>query len=341
MIVKNKIESFVQHYYKHMPNGYRDSIEKGIRVVRYFNDGISYGKGTVQDNIQKLKKEIETADAVVIGAGAGMSTAAGFVYNGPRFDKYFFDFSARYGFNEMYSGGFYPYEKKEIFWAYWARYIYINRYMDTPKNTYNKLLELVKGKDYYAITTNVDHCFQKAGFDKKRLFYTQGDYGLFQSVNHEDQNTYDNEEWVMKAMEAQGFVLNSDGIFDVPESNELKMEIPTELIPKSPLDGSDMTTNLRADDKFVEDAGWHMASATYADFLRRHEGMHVLYLELGVGSNTPVIIKYPFWQMTSVNDNAVYACINYGEAYCPQDIEDKSICIDGDIDLVLNDLLDK
>ena len=175
------------------PNGYRDSIESGIAAVRYFSAGVSYGKGTVEENINKLKAEINNADAIVIGAGAGMSTAAGFIYTGQRFDKYFFDFSKKYGFDDMYSGGFYPYPKQEIFWAYWARYIYINRYMDTPKDTYNKLYEMIKDKDYFVITTNVDHCFQKAGFDKKRLFYTQGDYGLFQSVNPDIRQTFDNE----------------------------------------------------------------------------------------------------------------------------------------------------
>jgi len=318
------------------PNGYRDSIERGIAAVRYFSAGVSYGKGTVEENINKLKAEVNNADAIVIGAGAGMSTAAGFIYTGPRFEKYFLDFSEKYGFDDMYSGGFYPYPKQEIFWAYWARYIYINRYMDTPKYTYQKLYEMVKDKDYFVITTNVDHCFQKAGFDKKRLFYTQGDYGLFQSVNPGIRQTFDNEEWVMKAMEAQGFVKNVDGIFEVPGDKAIKMEIPTDLIPKCPVDGSPVTTNLRADDKFVEDDGWHKASEAYSDFLRRHESLHVLYLELGVGSNTPVIIKYPFWQMTASNPKAVYACLNYGEAYCPIDIENQSICIDGDIDEILD-----
>lgn len=290
----------------------------------------------VEQEIDRLKKEIKKADAIVIGAGAGMSTAAGFTYSGERFEKYFFDFSRQYGFDEMYSGGFYVLRlKPEIRWAYWARYIYVNRYLNPPKDTYKKLLDVVKDKDYFVITTNVDHCFQKAGFDKKQLFYTQGDYGLFQSVNPDIKETFDNEEWVIKALEAQGFVKNSEGIFAVPKDRKLLMELPTELIPKCPVDGSDMTTNLRADDSFVEDDGWHRASGAYADFLRRHEGLRVLYLELGVGSNTPIIIKYPFWQMTAQNPKATYACINYGEAYAPAEIEDRSICIDGDIDEIL------
>ena len=317
------------------PNGYIETIEKGMSAVRYFSRNMSYGKGSKAEQIERLRNEINSADAIVIGAGAGLSTSAGFVYSGDRFEKYFSDFAKKYGFKDMYSGGFYPFPSKEEFWAYWARYIYINRYMDAPKPVYQKLFEMIKDKDYFVITTNVDHCFQKAGFDKKRLFYTQGDYGLFQSVNPAIRKTYDNEEWVMKAMEAQGYVRNADGVFEAPEDGAVSMMIPTDLIPKCPDDGSDMTTNLRADDSFVENEGWHNASAAYSDFIRRHENLHVLYLEMGVGANTPVIIKYPFWQMTLANEKAVYACINYGEAFCPGEIEGRSICIDGDIGEVL------
>jgi len=193
----------------------------------------------------------------------------------------------------------------------------------------------VKDKDYFAITTNVDHQFLRAGFDQKRLFCTQGDYGLFQTVDGRNGKTYDNEEWVIKAMAAQGFVKDADGVFRVPEDGKITMRIPAELIPKCPDDGADLTMNLRADDSFAEDAGWHRASAAYSDFLHRHENLRVLYLELGVGGNTPVIVKYPFWQMTLANKNAVYACVNYGEAFCPGEIADRSICIDGDIGEVL------
>lgn len=202
---------------------------------------------------------------------------------------------------------------------------------------YGKLLSLLDGKDYFVITTNVDHQFQRAGFDKKRLFYTQGDYGLFQSVNPANQNTYDNEEWVMQAMEAQGFVMDADGVYQVPQSG-VSMKIPTALIPKCPDDGSKVTMNLRADDSFVEDEGWHKASAAYAEFIRRHEKLHTLYLEIGVGANTPVIIKYPFWAMTAANPKAVYACLNYNEAFCPKQIEQQAVYIDGDTWEVLKKL---
>ena len=326
-----------RNYFK-QPDGYRETIERGIAGVQRFRGGLAEGNLTREEAIQKLKTEIDTADAIVIGAGAGLSTSAGFIYNGERFHRYFSDFEARFGIRDMYSGGFYPYPDAETRWAFWARNIYVNRYMDPPQSVYQDLYFLVKDQDYFVITTNVDHCFQKAGFDKKRLFYTQGDYGLFQSVDPANRQTIDNEAWVMQAMEAQGFLKNADGVFKIPEDG-VSMRIPTALIPKHPDDGSDMTMNLRADDSFVEDEGWHRASAAYSDFLRRHEGRHVLFLEIGVGGNTPVIIKYPFWQMTNDNKNAVYACLNYNEAVCPKQIEDRSIVIDGDSGAVIKQLL--
>ena len=325
--------------YTEMPNGYLETIQKGVAGVRRFSSGISRGTGTRQENLDRLKKEIETADAIVIGAGAGLSTAAGFTYSGERFEKYFFDFAARFGIQDMYSGGFYPFPDDETRWAWWARHIYFNRYVESPKPVYRDLHERVKDKDCFVITTNVDHQFQTAGFDKTRLFYTQGDYGLFQSTNPQIQKTYDNEAWVMQAMEAQGFVRNENGVFDVLANKRLSMRLPSELIPKCPDDGSDMTMNLRSDDSFVEDEGWHKASAAYLDFLEKHEGQHVLFLEIGVGANTPVIIIYPFWQMTNDNKNAVYACLNYNEACCPKQIENQSIVIGGDSGEVIKQLL--
>lgn len=325
--------------YSELPNGYLESINKGINAVRNFRGGMTEGNLSRDKAIARLKMEIVTADAIVIGAGAGLSTAAGFTYSGERFQKYFGDFAARFGIRDMYSGGFYPFPDEEIRWAWWARHIYYNRYVPAPKPVYDDLRKLVQDKDYFVITTNVDHQFQRAGFDKKRLFYTQGDYGLFQSVDPAIRKTYDNEEWVMKAMEAQGFVRNAEGIFDLPEEGSISMRIPSELIPKCPDDDSDVTMNLRADDSFVEDEGWHRASAAYADFLRRHEGLHVLFLEIGIGMNTPVICKYPFWQMTNDNPKAVYACLNFNEAYCPVQIEKQSVCINGDSGDVIRQLL--
>ena len=325
--------------YSELPNGYLESIDRGIRAVRHFRGGLTEGNLSRDEAISCLKNRIETAEAIVIGAGAGLSTAAGLTYSGERFEKYFGDFAERFGIRDMYSGGFYPFPDAETRWAWWARHIYYNRYVPAPRPVYEDLRKLVQGKDCFVITTNVDPQFQSAGFDKKRLFYTQGDYGLFQSVNPAIRKTYDNEEWVMQAMEAQGFVRNEKGIFEILAGGSVSMKIPALLIPKCPDDGSDVTMNLRADDSFVEDEGWHRASAAYADFLRRHEGMHVLFLEIGVGMNTPVICKYPFWQMTKDNPKAVYACLNFNDAYCPVEIEKQSVCIDGDSVEVIERLL--
>ena len=298
---------------------------------------ITKSTGTYSDNIKKLKETLIDADTVVIGAGAGLSTSAGFVYNGERFEKYFFDFAAKYRFADMYSGGFYPYATQEEFWAYWSRYIWVNRYMDAPKPVYEELFRLAENKDYFVITTNVDHCFQKAGFDKKRLFYTQGDYGLFQCSEPCHSKTYENENMIREMVLSQGWVIGENNELVLPKGVTLKMAVPTQLLPVCPVCGKPLTMNLRSDNKFVEDEGWHQAAERYENFLRTCGGK-VLFMELGVGYNTPVIIKYPFWQMTAKNPAAVYACINYGEAVCPEQIRGQSICIDGDIGKVIREV---
>lgn len=273
--------------------------------------------------LERLQTALRDCDAVVIGAGAGLSTSAGFVYTDERFKKYFSDFAEKYDIKDMYSGGFYPFATPEEHWAYWSRYIYINRYMDAPKPVYDDILKLVQNRDYFVITTNVDHCFQKAGFDKKRLFYTQGDYGLFQCSEPCCQETFDNESVIRQMIERQE-----------------DMKILTELLPVCPHCGKPLTMNLRSDDTFVEDKGWHRAAERYENFFRTRAGQKILFLELGVGYNTPVIIKYPFWQMTAKNPNATYICINQGQAVCPQEIELQSVCINADIGQVLQSLSD-
>ena len=287
--------------------------------------------GTYEEQIERLKQTLADCDAVVIGAGSGLSTSAGFTYSGERFERYFFDFIEKYHIPDMYSGGFWPFHSMEEYWAWWSRHIYVNRYMKAPKPVYNTLFSLVRDKDYFVLTTNVDHQFQKTGFDKRRLFYTQGDYGLFQSIKPKLKKTYDNEDAVRAMVLSQGFVIGEDSELTVPAGVTLKMEVPTELVPICPDDGQHMVPNLRSDDSFVEDAGWHAASKRYSDFISDHDGQKVLYLELGVGGNTPVIIKYPFWRMTEKNKNAIYACLNLGDAEAPGKIAGRSICVDGDI----------
>ena len=271
--------------------------------------------------IDKLRAALAMADAVVVGAGAGLSTAAGYTYSGPRFSRLFGDFAARYGFSDMYSGGFYPYDTLEEHWAFWSRYVMCNRYDPIPGHVYQQLLDLLRDRDYFVLTTNVDHCFQRAGFDKQRLFYTQGDYGLFQCSRPCCQETWDNED-AIRAM--------------VDQQSDLR--IPSELVPHCPHCGAPATMNLRSDGTFVQDEGWHKAAARYSEFLRRHEGMRTLYLEIGVGGNTPGIIKYPFWQMTAANPRATYACVNLGEACAPRELEHQSILIDASADEVIAQL---
>ena len=273
------------------------------------------------DNIYKLKNAFLQADAIIIGAGAGLSTAAGFTYDGKRFMKYFSDFHEKYGIANMYAGGFYPFDSLEEYWAYWSRYIYINRYQEPLKPVYQKLYQLVKDKDYFVLTTNVDHCFQKAGFDKQRLFYSQGDYGLFQCSKACQPITYDNEKEILNMISKQ---------------NEMK--IPTQEIPYCPHCGASMTMTLRIDDTFVEDKGWYQAAKCYHEFLKSHKKQHILFLELGVGNNTPGIIKYPFWNMTLKNKHALYACINVQDTYYPKEIKKQTICIQEDIYKVIKDL---
>ncbi len=274
------------------------------------------------DNIHWLKQAIETADSILIGAGAGLSTAAGLTYSGTRFDRFFSDFKEKYGINDMYAGGFYPFDTLEEYWAWWSRHILINRYEVAVGKPYFDLLALVQNKDYFVLTTNVDHQFQLAGFDKKRLFYTQGDYGLWQCSKACHTKTYDNEDTIRKMV-----------------SQQKNMKVPTDLIPKCSICGAPMTMNLRCDDSFIQDKGWYIAAQRYKDFLCQHNASSILFLELGVGANTPAIIKYPFWQMTAQNRDATYACINLDMAICPHEIERQAICINADICAVLSKLL--
>ena len=197
----------------------------------------------------------------------------------------------------------------------------INRYEKAPKPVYDELLKLVHDKDYFVLTTNVDHQFQLAGFDKERLFYTQGDYGLWQCSKPCCQKTWDNEETVRRMV-----------------AEQREMRVPMELVPHCPVCGRPMTMNLRCDSTFVQDEGWYAAYSRYEDFLQRHEGAKVVFLELGVGGNTPVIIKYPFWKMTYQNPNAFYVCINLSESCCPKEIQTRAFCINGDIGAVLHEL---
>lgn len=265
-----------------------------------------------------LVRRISAARYVMIGAGAGLSASAGFDYSGDGFKKSFADFIEKYGLTDGYSGGFYPYATPEECWAFFSRLTYLNRYRDPPKNTYNLLYRLVKDKDYFVLTTNVDHCFQKAGFDKQRLFYTQGDYGLWQCSVPCHNGTYDNKDVVTEMVRRQK-----------------DCKVPGELVPFCPKCGAPMTTNLRCDDKFVEDDGWHAAARRYGEFAERTKNGKILYLELGVGYDTPGVIKYPFWRGTLENPGARFYSINANEPFVPPEIADRAVSVKGDIHSVL------
>ncbi|QQO11385.1 Sir2 silent information regulator family NAD-dependent deacetylase [Breznakiella homolactica] len=272
---------------------------------------------------EDLAVQIKAAEAILVGAGAGLSTSAGFTYDGSRFTDHFGDMIDKYGFTDMYTAGFYPFKTPEEFWAYWSRMILVNRYETPVGKPYQDLLRLLEGREFFVLTTNVDHQFRKAGFPKARLFYTQGDYGLFQCSVPCHDTTYDNEEAVRRMA-----------------GEQRDMKIPSALIPQCPVCGKPMATNLRSDDTFVQDEGWQAASGRYAAFQEKHLRGRVLYLELGVGGNTPGIIKYNFWRRVHDNKEAVYACVNLNEAYAPAEIADRSVCVSGDIGGILAGMLE-
>ena len=271
--------------------------------------------------MQKLKAALTKAEAVLVGAGAGLSTAAGYTYSGARFRRLFPDFIAAYRFRDMYSAGFYPYPSEEEKWGYWSRYIFCNRYDQPPSRVHENLLRLLTGKDYFVLTTNVDHLFQSTGFQKERLFYTQGDYGLWQCRTPCHQMTYDNEETVRRMV-----------------AEQKNRRVPTELLPRCPVCGEPMEMNLRSDDSFVEDEGWQEAAVRYRGWLSQHRTGRMLYLELGVGMNTPGIIKYPFWRMAAENPDAMFATVNLGEAFAPKELASRSVAINDNIAQVLEAL---
>ena len=272
--------------------------------------------------IQKLKEEIENSEYILIGAGAGLSTSAGFLYDGKRFEDNFKDYIKKYGFTDMYSAGFYNFPTLEEYWAYFSLNVYINRYDIEENETYLNLYNIVKNKNYFVITTNVDGRFADSKFDKDKIFAVQGDFSLFQCSKPCRQETFYNEKYIREMIKYKK-----------------EMKIPTELIPKCPYCGRNMSMNLRVDSTFVQDKNWDKQKSKYENFLKNSYNSKILFLELGVGFNTPSIIKYNFWRMTLNNKKSVYASINLGECYSASDIEERSICIDADISEVLKKLI--
>lgn len=274
---------------------------------------ITRSTGSFSECVDRIADAIRDADAILVGAGAGLSTAAGFSYAGKRFDDNFADFRDAYGITDMYSGGFYPFPDEESLWAWWSRSILLNRYDCPVGQPYLDLVQMLQGRDYFVLTTNVDHQFQRAGIDRDRLFYTQGDYGLLQCSKPCHQATYDNEDLVRRM---------------VAEQRDLR--VPAELVPRCPRCGEPMVPNLRCDDTFVEDEGWHTAARRYDAFLHQHRRDRIVLLEVGVGGNTPGIIKYPFWRMAAQNRRATYVQLNKGEVLAPAELGEKSVILDCD-----------
>ncbi len=275
----------------------------------------------MKSTIEQLKKWLNEAEAIVVGAGAGLSTAAGFEYDGKTFNDNFSYMHDLYGYNDMYTAGFHNFESLEAKWGYWSKFIYINRYQTAALPLYLKLYDILKDKNYFVITTNVDHQFQKAGFAKNRLFYTQGDYGLFQCSKPCHYKTYDNEEIIKKMIDSQ-----------------IDHKISSALVPKCPFCGRPMTMNLRSDDKFVEDEMWQKAAQNYLQFLKNNKSKKLLFLELGVGWNTPSIIKIPFMTLTAKFPKAYYICINKGYNELLPEVFDKALVINDDIAKILTAL---
>lgn len=287
----------------------------GSYVFPKRNDAFVYGAHTDITSVERAFSEaLGACDAVIVGAGAGLSTAAGLTYSGKRFEDNFEDFRRAYGITDMYSGGFYPFPDLETYWAWWSRHILINRFDVEVGKPYVDLLSMLQGKDYFVLTTNVDHQFQLAGFEEERLFYTQGDYGLLQCSKNCSNEACDNEALIREMVNAQE-----------------NMRVPHELVPMCPHCGSPLIPNLRVDGSFCEPKGWYVAAKRYESFRKVHKRDRVMFLELGVGGNTPVIIKYPFWGAVGENREAVYVCVNRGEAQAPSAIADRSILVDGDI----------
>ena len=286
------------------------------------------------NDIKKVISYISNSKAIIIGAGAGLSTSAGFYLSGERFDKYFFDFKKKYNIQDMYSGSFYPYSKKSEYWAFMSRNIYLNRFAPMPKNTFNILYKIFKDKNYFILTTNVDHLFQKAGFDKNKIYYMQGDMGLLQCKHPCHLKNYDNYDIIKNMLLVQGFNFDEKG--ELFANSNIKSEISENLIPKCPKCGGEMDFNLRIGKNFVQDEGWYKHQTLYTNFIDKYKNDDILYIELCVGYNTPSIIKYNFWNKVYENKNAKFISINLEKNEVPKKIKDRSLIIMGDANEIIN-----
>ncbi|MDF2856639.1 MAG: Sir2 silent information regulator family NAD-dependent deacetylase [Neobacillus sp.] len=272
----------------------------------------------LKKRISQAKEAIEKSEYILVGGGAGLSSAAGLTYSGKRFTEYFADFKEKYGFTDMYSGTFYSFKTQEERWAHWARHIDVNRYLMPATQLYKEILELVMLKKYFVISTNVESQFIKAGFPEEKVFEVQGDYSFLQCAKACHNKLYYNEKMV-KGM--------------VSQTNDCR--VPSDLVPRCPVCGGEMDVNLRHNDFFVQDDEWYNADKRYEQFLKESEGKNVVYLEFGVGFNTPGIIRYPFEQMTNKNPNATLIRFNKDYPIGMLENENKIISFDEDILLMI------
>lgn len=247
----------------------------------------------MQRRMERAKAALREADCVLIGGGAGLSAAAGLEYGGKRFQSQFAPFIRKYGLTDMYSAGFYPFPTQEEKWAYWAKHILVNRYDPPAAALYAALRRMAGGTDFFVITTNVDGQFAKAGFPPEKLFATQGDYRYLQCARGCHDRLYDNEALVREMA-----------------AHTVNCQIPSELVPRCPVCGGRMAVHLRCDPYFVQNNAWYDAQNRYEQFLRHAAGRRVVLLELGVGYQTPVIIRYPFEQITFQNKKATLIRLN-------------------------------
>lgn len=300
---------------------------RGVRVDwMQFLSGVPardyiFQKEPYEEQISLVKKYISEADNILIGAGAGLSAAAGLTYSGKRFNDNFGEFIAKYGMQDMYSAGFYPFPSEEARWGYWSKHSYINRIALSALPLYKTLFDIVKEKDYFVLTTNVDYQFQKAGFEENRIFATQGDYGRIQCMKSCHPKTYDAIE-----------------MFEQMNKTRKDCLIPSYMVPRCPVCGEPMVMNLRCDQFFVEDEAWHEAAEHYGEFLANNLTENTILFELGVGFNTPTIVRFPFEKMMREHDNLKFIRINIDEAVVPESFGRKAVGINNDIAKVIMDL---
>lgn len=275
-----------------------------------------------EEQVGAAAAALEGAEYVLIGAGAGLSAAAGLTYSGKRFEDRFLEFIEKYGMTDMYSAGFYPFVDEEARWGYWSKHVCVNRIEPEALPLYNTLYELVKDKNYFVLTTNADHQFYKAGFGEDKIFATQGDYGLIQCKRGCHPKTYDDREMMIQMDQARK-----------------DCRVPSYMVPKCPVCGGPMTMNLRCDQYFVEDEAWYEAEERFGRFLNVCRKKKTALLELGIGFNTPTIVRFPFEKLARENRNMTLIRLNLNEAIVPESLGARGIGINSDMEKSITDIL--